>query len=395
MSFASGLISYQRFFVDGHMPADVNKKFMSSVESRSFGRASPRPDDTQMGWIGPGHLLETDIVAERVAFGRFAHLAVRIDRLRPPANVLKAYARIEEEAALTASGREYLSRGERQTAREAAKLRAEQETRAGGFRRMNSYPVLIDLEGKYVYLGNQGLGLAEKFGQLFSETFGSTLEPAGPEQVAARQMARAERLRALESLTPNHLVDPPRGFMDEPADLATGDLEFLGHEFLTWLWYQTDQDEGPLRIHSGDDVTTMIERTVRLKCDYNLTGTNVITADSPTTLPEAKSALAIGKQPTRAGLILGCPLGEFRLTLDGPRLAVSSLVLPESDAAQDARARLEQRFELVTDVAGLLDALFEVYMLERTGRKWSGLARAMSKWVCGNGAQKTRRGRSA
>ena len=47
----------------------------------------------------------------------------------------------------------------------------------------------------------------------------------------------------------------------------------------------------------------------------------------------------------------GGALGEFRLTLDGERLAVSSLILPENQAEQDPRARLEGRFEAIADLA--------------------------------------------
>ncbi|MCK4340498.1 MAG: hypothetical protein KAY37_02090 [Phycisphaerae bacterium] len=383
MAFASGPVSFLRFMIDGSLPTDITDKLVQAVNSRAFGKSGVQSDGTQSGWIGPRHLFETEIAAEHIACGPFVHLAVRIDRLKAPANVVKAYIRLEEETALQTGGREFLNRGEKRQAREAALIRADQETRAGGFRRMKAYPLLIDLEHQMVYLGNSGPSVADKVMQLFYDTFGRGLEPVDPERVAVRIMERARKTRALESLTPFTLVTPPEGYGEAAVGFAGTDLNFLGKEFLTWLWYRIDADEGPLKVRTGDEVTVMIDKIVRLKCDFGLTGTDVITADSPANLPEARAALRIGKQPTKMGLIVGAPAGEFRFTLDGMRLAVSGLTLPEDETEQDVRARLEQRFESITDVANLLDALFEMFLLSRTDRNWSRDLRSMSAWAAG------------
>lgn len=383
MAFASGPVSFQRFYISGSIPEDITEAFIKALDARAFGRVGTLPDDTQIGWIGPRHLFETDITAESIAFGRFAHLALRVDRLRAPANVLKAYVRMEEETALQAGGRDFLNRTERRRAREAAALRAEEEAKSGGFRRMNSYPVLIDLERGVVYLGAGGAAVGEKLMKLFSDTFGRALEPAAAEHVATRLMLAAKNSRALEHLRPSHLVDPPEGFADQAADFAALDLNFLGKELLSWLWYKTDGDDGPLKVRTGDEAAVMIDKTIRLKCDYGLSGVDVITADNPTSLPEAKAALEIGKQPTKAGLILGSPVGEFRLTLDGPRMTVSSMTLTESDAELDARARIEQRFELIADAADLIDSLFDLFLIKRTSGEWNAELRKMRTWAGG------------
>ncbi len=394
MAFASGLVSFQRFSVGGPWHDDITDDFVKSLAGHSFGQSPVQADDAQAGWIGPGHLFETEILAHRIAFGPFAHLALRVDRLRTPPNVLKAYIHMEEETRLQTSGRDFLSRGEKRQAREAAVIRAEEETRGGSFRRMNSYPVLIDLPGRTVYLANLGASVADKLMELFNRTFGCSLEPVDPEHVAVRIMNAAGNTRALESLSPFSLVEPPEGF-GESADFSGSNLNFLGKEFLTWLWHQTDAADGPLRVTSGDDVTVMIDKTVHLKCDFGLTGTDVITADSPASLPEARAALKIGKQPTKAGLIVGCPVGEFRGTLDGERFTVSGLALPEDDTERDWRARLEQRFELVTDAANLIDALFEIFITRRTARKWPADLRTLATWAAGQPPTKTLRMTSA
>lgn len=384
MAFISGPISFQRYFCTGPLPAEINDKFIAALEAKTFGKIAAQADETQFGWIGPRHLFETEIDGEALAFGRFAHLGFRCDRLKIPSPVLKAYIRMEEQAALQSSGREFLSRVEKRRAKDAALLRAEQEAKDGRFRRMSAYPVLIDLENRTAYLGNLGAAVGGKFMQLFADTFGAALEPADPERVATRLMLAAKNSRALENLPPSRLVAPPEDYDRAGTDLGALSLNFLGKEFLTWLWYQTEVADEPIHLRKGDEISVMIANVIRLKCDYGLGGTNAIAADAPARLPEARAALSGGKQPTKMGLILGSPLGEFRLALDGPRLVVSSLILPEDEPGDDLRARFEQRFERVADVCDLLDALFEFFLLKRTNREWNAELRKMAEWAGGD-----------
>lgn len=384
MAFASGPVSFQRFAIDGRFPSDLTDELLAAVRHKAFGRQPPGPDDTQVGWVGPRHVLETDIEPEHIHFGRFVHLAMRVDRLRPPAAVMRAYVHEEEAAMLAAGGREYLHRKERRRAREAARERAEQEARSGAFRRMSMAPVLIDLERRTVYLGGLGVALGDRLAQLFRDTFAAALEPLDVERVARRLLGPTGDEGRLDALRPMRLVPPPDGYTEDEggADFAA-ELGWLGKEMLSWLWHQGDVRDAGLRLRSGDEITVMIDRTLRLRCDYGLTGTDVITADGPTLLPEAKAALRIGKQPTRAGLIVGSPLGEFRLSLDALRLGVSGLVVPEDDSQQDARARIEQRFELIADAATLLEAIFELFLRRRISAEWEAEQRAMSAWAQG------------
>lgn len=395
MAFASGPVSFQRFQISGAGIAEMDDAFVDALSARAFGKTGLLSDDIQLGWIGPNHLFETEILAASIAFGRFAHLALRVDRLKAPPNVVKSYVNMEQQIALQTSGREFLSRGEKRLAKQAALDRVEKEIRGDGFRRMNSHPVLIDLEEGTVYLAALGANVADQLMQLFSDTFGGGLEPADVERTTLRLMSGTKHARAIENLTEGALVRPPDGYDEGGAKFSTGDLSFLGKELLSWLWYQIDSDEGALQLASGDHIVVMIDQMLRLKCDFGMTGTDLITADGPTALPEARAALAIGKQPNKAGLIIGGPSGEFRLKLDATRLSVSGLILPGGDAEADERERLEQRFEQVADAAHLIDALFELFLHKRVAGDWDVEWRKMSAWAQGKTEKKLLRAASA
>ncbi|MBK8914042.1 MAG: hypothetical protein IPM64_05460 [Phycisphaerales bacterium] len=383
MGLTSGPVSFGRFLINGELPAGTGVELLDSVQEHAFGRSPGTADGLVSGWIGPRHLFETDIDARHACFGRYLLLALRIDRARIPSALLRSYIRIEEDAALEASGREFLSRAERRRARDAALSRAERELREGAHRQIRAAPVLIDVEGGTVLCGSTGTLVADRLMQTFSDTFGVGIEPQTPDRVAERLMTHARNTRALDTLTPMRLGRPPRDFADDAADGIETDRSWLGKELLTWLWFQSERNDAALRVRGGEDVTVMLDRTLRLRCDYGLTGVDAITADSPTRLPEAHAALAVGKQPVRAGLILGSPAGEARLTLDALRFTVSGLSIVEEETEGDARARLEARFERIIDSANLLDALFDVFLQRRCARDWAAEQKEMTAWAQG------------
>ncbi len=380
MSLMGGTVSFQRFRIAGEFFDDVTEKFMSAVTRRAFGRTPPAPDDYQFGWIGPRHVLDTEIDAQQVAFGGFALLSLRLDRLRAPSNILRAYVQIEEDAIRKASGREFLSTGERRKAREAARLRVDAEARDGAFRRSSACPALIDLASKAVYLSAASTAATDRFVLLFNDTFGVSLEACDPTHLAEKCLSAQRNLRALENLPRFHLVRAPQDAA-EAAPSYRKDLSFLGTEFLTWLWFRCESADEPLSLRAGDDVTVAIERSMRLKCDFGLTGVTTLSTDLPASAPEARAALRAGKQPQRAGMTMAGAADEFRFTLDGQRMSVSGLALPEPPADADPRARVEHRFESITALAGLLDALFETFISLRVSRDWASEQRRMAAWA--------------
>lgn len=384
MGIASGTISFQRFRITGRMPESVDDALLKLLEKRTFGRLPPAADMTQAGWVGPNHLYETEWSAATVAVGDFAHLALRIDKLNVPGNVLRGYVEQELAALRQSSGRDAVTKFERRKAREAALLRAEKEARDGAFRRSAAYGVLIDLAHKFVYFANTSPQAADRLMAVFSDTFGCALEPEGPARLAHRLMLAAKHARALENLPPARFVKPPKGYSpdEDAADFLARELEFLGKEFLAWIWFKTTVQDAALSLTRGGDVTVMLEKTLRLKCDFGLTGSTMISADHPADLPDARTALRFGKLPLRAGLVLGSALGEFRLVLDATRWVISGMTLPAPAARdEDRQAALEARFEQIADVAAQLDALYELFLNLRTGRDWAAELRKMQQWA--------------
>lgn len=383
MGFASGSITFRRYYLCGEHPGSLSEEWFEALAGHAFGQGGEETSDgIESGWIVPTHLFDVDFSApQRVTVGRFVYLAMRLDRTAAPAPIVKSYRKQEEEAALAASGGEVLGRAERSLARQAAADRAQREARKGMFRRVAAYPVLIDLEDGVVYFGNTGSTAGDKLLTLFSDTFQTTLAPATIEEAGYRIAERIGASRSFDEATPAHFADPPA--MDgeiASAEFPGNDRRFLGREFLTWLWYRTDAAEGLFELDGDRSVALSIHRMMHLECGYNLTGRDSIVTEAPARSPEAWAALGIGKQPTKVALLIGADQDEWSLSLDGPAWNVSGLVLPPPEES-DPLGRLEERFNGMRRVGRTLDQLLAVFLRCRLGAAWKAESAAIRAWV--------------
>ncbi|MGB0716658.1 MAG: hypothetical protein ACPGXK_12310 [Phycisphaerae bacterium] len=380
MGFLSGSISFRRFYIEGPLARECDDEMCGKLAAHAFGKHGyETTDGIESGWVTPAHIFDTDFSStEKFAMGPFLHLGFRLDRTGAPANVVKAYRLMEEKTMLEESGREFLSKKERRLAKEAAVRRAELEARQGNFRRSAAYPVLIDLEHRQIYLGNNSSAVGDRFMQLLKETLGISLTPADSQEVAYRIAALRGDQRSFEDAEPSYFVDCPIEEHTTPFDGT--DRNFLGWEFLTWLWYVLEVREGQVSISDQESISVTFARNLHLSCCFELSGSDSILNDAPVRSPEAKAALTIGKTPRRAGFLIASRAGEWQVNLDGPRFTCSGLVIPALEEG-DALAIAEHRFLQMRLFSEALDALYGAFLKQRLTPAWGSEFAAMKHWV--------------
>ena len=380
MGFASGSVTLRRYRIVGWKSRHVDEALLDQLNAHAFGRSGfDSADFVEVGWITPIHLFDVDFAAEKIAVDRFVHLRMRVDRNSPPSAILRSYLEIERLAAVEAAADGKLGKFELRQAKDAARRRAEKEAKSGAFRRISAYPLLIDPEHRMLYFGNAGAAANERLQQLFADTFGSRLEPADAAQLAARWAESAGRKRDLEDVKPSHFVDPPED-ADQDATFDPADRGFLGREFLTWLWFRAATAEGNVELPNNCEAAVTIARLAHLTCDFRVSGVTAIRNDAPADSPEARAALAIGKQPTRLGLLVAAPTGEWSFTLDGGRMDVGGLTLPAGDE-RDPAGELADRCRQVVELSRVVDGLYQTFLQMRFSGQWSREARQMAQWA--------------
>jgi hypothetical protein len=305
-------------------------------------------DGIVTGWAGGDHVLDLTIDREKNLINDAAHLAIRIDSDKIPGAILKAYTQIEIDARARLNPSGIATKAQREEAKEAAKERAKAEAADGRYRRHNHYPVLWDGQTQTLYAGSTSASVLERLQALFRETFDRPLEP-----ITAGNLARG--------LTPGDPTDPDREpaiFGSGPIALAgqpdgvassvawSGDdptsLDYLGNEFLVWIWHVLQNDGETVKLSDGSEVTVMLAKTLTLDCPRGETGRDQLTDDAPTRLPEAFRALQAGKLPRKAGMILVRHGAQYELTLQAETLAVSGAALPGTRRHDRPRARARQ-----------------------------------------------------
>lgn len=390
MGFLSGRVTFTRYRVGGDSPLPFGDDILELTRKHLIGQNGPGEpaDGVSTGWAGGDHVLDLTVDLGKNVINDALHLAIRIDADKIPSSLLKAYTQMEIEARAKLNPSGFATKAQKEEAKEAAKARAAAEAADGRFRRHNHYPVLWDGRTQTLYAGTSSASVLERLQILFRETFDRTLEP-----VTAGSLARILGLEGADGtgaepiiLGASPIVAPTAAAGDTPTIAWTGDdptsLDYLGNEFLLWIWHVLQNDGETVRLADGSEATVMLAKTLTLDCPRGETGRDQLTDDAPTRLPEALRALQAGKLPRKAGMVLVRHGAQYELTLQAETLAVSGAALPNPD--DDGLSRHEQRMARVDSLRHLaesLDLLFQAYLLRRTSTGWTDELGRIRRWL--------------
>jgi len=386
MGFMSGLVTFKRFFVAGAAPKRVDQDLLDRVEQRAIGKGTVSTrDGSEAGWITGDHILDTKFDFAKNAIAECLYLAMRVDANKPPSEIVRSYQRIHEQALREKSGREFLSRQERREAREAARDQAEKEARAGRFRRMRQVPMLWDLTRNQVYLAATAPAVVDRFAVLFKETFGHALTAATSGEMASRFAGAARLTGAYEELRPAQFTAPPEGAEIDrgaaPADEARS-RNYLGTEWLLWLWYRSRHEEVEVTPAGGEEgATGRFEKSLQLDCAYRMTGSVALRTDDPSHSPEAVAALTAGKLPVRAGLQIVHRGEAYVCTVRGDMMHFSGVLLPSTAQPDNPRVLFEERTARLRDFTDAVNACYNEFLKDRLSSRWGKLLAAIRAWI--------------
>ena len=408
MPFDSGRVTFTRFHVVGDAPPQVDDAFLSILSEARFRETEiGAPDEVEAGFTTGLHLFDTQFTYEKNGYGSpgqgLAHFALRLDTHKVPADVKKAYRVMNEQAAASASPTGFASKSEKREARETANQQVRDELASGKYRKSKIVPVLWDLAGQTLYCGASGTTVIEHLARLMRQSFAVELENLSAGVLAGNLIKAQGRSRDYEDLQPSAFTPPPDasrpGDDDPDGGPATNrqlpalpwiaksvDLkDYLGNEFLMWLWWhgERDKDQPTIDTEAAGPVFVALDKALDMDCAWDLTGKQTLRGDNPCKLPEAGDALRTGKWPRKAGLILADDEHQWELTLQADQFVVGSAALPEieGDDAQTPREATERRFQSITRLAEVLDALYQAFLTRRASGPWPHDREAMKLWI--------------
>lgn len=382
MGFLSGTIGFERFRVDGPAFKQFGPKHVKELERHAIAKiVGASPESVLVGFLAGGHLFDQTFTLEKNIVNDTLHCGIRIDTNKIPSALRRAWLAIELAPLLEENPDGVLTKQQRKEAKEAVEARCEEEAKTGKFKRMQQFHVLWDGPEEILYIGSSATGPIEHGTDLFSRAFDLKLERMGAGMLAARWGQANKKLGKLEELEPTVFHADEPGAHAMWLNKAGTSHDFLGNEFLLWLWWTLEEQEDTITLADKSEVVVMMQRTLSLECPRGDSGKETILAESPVRLPEAHHALKFGKLPRKSGLMLVRHGIQYELVLQAETFGVSGgkIKFPESD--EDEGPLEIMRVDGLRSLVETLDLLYAKFLDRRTSKGWNEDVAKIRKWL--------------
>jgi hypothetical protein len=384
MGFFTGRVTGCRYRVTGRSLSTFHQDHVEKLADHMIGKQRiMAADGNQIGWIAGDHILDTRFELAKNIVHDTLQFALRIDQQKIPADLLRAYTMVELEGLAAGNPSGLPSARQRREARMLAKERLEKEAKDGRYLRRKAIPLLWDAPSGELIVATTAASALDRLHSLFKQTFARGLEPLGAGRQAFLFAEAANRTRGVDDAAPTVFVpgqSPSVAWAQEENN-----RDFLGNEFLLWLWFLVENESDTIALTDGSEVAVMLARTLVLECPRGETGRESISSDGPAKLPEALRAIQAGKLPRKAGLTLVRHDQQYEFTLHAESLAVTSARLPAPEGEEE-RARQEERVTLLRSLLETLDLLYVAFLERRLGDAWGKETARIKKWLASRGA---------
>lgn len=171
------------------------------------------------------------------------------------------------------------------------------------------------------------------------------------------------------------------------VDLIT-EKRFVGQEFLTWLWFKSDERGGTILLPGAGDIQLVFEKHMLLEFGEGESLEKIVCQGRQTELREARTGLAMGKKLEQARILLARDNHEWHLTLKGSMLELRSVKTPktmasseEGDSPEAVEGRLLDKIGMLEIAMRTIDELYRMFLTIRTGPEWDAELEKIRNWV--------------
>lgn len=379
MGLLSGRATWERFSVGGKAEP-LTEKHVDILRDNAIRKAEPGHAAT--GFIAGDHLLDLDFELEKNIVNDALHGAFRVDGWRVPAGLKAAWLELELKARAADNPSGFPTKRQRKEAKEAVEERCDAEIRDGKHAVQKAVPFLLDSRNETLYFGSASDSAIGAFVLAFEQAFNRPLARISSGIVAERiagELGLPWDLDTLTAATFRSKSDAAYAVSWLSGDLFARD--FLGNEFLLWLWWMADAGDETLKLADDSKAVVWLNKSLSLECPLAETGKDNFSHESPIRLPEAKEGIRLGKLPRKAGITLVRHDEQYQLKLAAETLGVGSAALPklESDTLTAWR---QDRVDQIRHLAETVDLVFGAFIARRlNATKWKNDLRKIRDWL--------------
>ncbi len=379
MPFLSGSLSFERFRVENFESESFDQEHIDLMAKHAAGKfETGSTENVHTGFLGGAHLFDQDFDLDKNVINDAIHFGVRIDTNQIPAAIKNAWLQIELAARAKDNPSGVATKSQRKEAKEAVEQRCEVEAATGKYRKFQPFSLLWDYGYEMLYFGGTAGTASGHCADLLERVFQVELGHVSAGTIAQAWAIEADRYAEMDDLVPAAFCPGPAHGSVAWANEHSQAPDFLGNEFLLWLWWMLETQTDTITIPDGSEVTAMLAKTLTLECPVGESGKETITAESPVKLPEAMQAIQHGKLPRKSGMTLVRDGQQFDLTLQAETFGISGakIILDE-----DVEFENEDRIEAVRTLCDTVDGLFHTFCDRRTDQSWSKDLKSIQGWL--------------
>ncbi len=380
MPFLSGSLGFERFSVSGFEPQQFGEVQLEQLEQAACAKfQTTSTETTHVGFLGGEHLFDQVFDLGKNVINDAMHCSIRIDTNQVPAAIKKAWMQMELAARAKDSSTGRPTKSQRQEAKEAVEQRCEVEAATGKYRKMQQFPVLWDIKQSLLYFGGSGATAGSHCADLFERTFEIELSRVTAGSVALQWAEQVGKLAEVEDLSPASFA-PEQAYADVAwANVDSRKPDFLGNEFLLWLWWTLENVSDSITLPDDSEVTVMLTKTLTLECPLGEHGKETISHESPVKLTEAMQAIRSGKLPRKSGMTLVRFGQQYDLVLQAESFAISGAKIHVDE--NDTEHQLDDRIDAIRSLNETVDLLFHAFCARRIGREWAKDHEKIRHWL--------------
>ena len=164
--------------------------------------------------------------------------------------------------------------------------------------------------------------------------------------------------------------------------------KFLGQEFLTWLWYKSEERGGAVLLPEEGDIVVVFEKHMLLESGEGESLERLICKGLQAELQEARTGLLMGKKLEKAHIYLAKGDYEWRFSLSATLFEFRNVSLPKTvspgDESSDPlawEAKVLERTGMSEEAVHTVDKLFRLFLKMRIDSGWKKEKAGIKAWI--------------
>lgn len=164
---------------------------------------------------------------------------------------------------------------------------------------------------------------------------------------------------------------------------------FLGQEFLTWLWWKSEERGGSVELPGKGDITVVFEKHMLLESGEGESIEKIVCTGLQAELQEARTGLRMGKKLEQARIVISHNSYEYSFTLAAALMEFRNVRLPKTEATEnkagdnpeEVEGMTLERIYLFEELIKLVNGLFKLFLDVRLSEAWQEELGKVRGWV--------------